>query len=126
MRKYRRGNKSKYDFISMKDIDKKLHGADDKEYHIRLLQIVDNKLDSLMYSLERSRIREYMILTDSRRRLFAVNFISGLGKGFGQAIGFTVLTAMAVYLVSKWVNIPIIGEYIAEFLDIIDKYRRNY
>ena len=27
------------------------------------------------------------------------------------------------YFISEWVNLPIIGRYIAEFLDIVDKFR---
>ena len=64
-----------------------------------------------------------MMLTDSKRRLFIINFVAGLGKGFGQAIGFTVLAAIAVYIVTSWVNLPIIGQYIADIINIVDQYR---
>ncbi|CEN26477.1 hypothetical protein H476_2061 [[Clostridium] sordellii VPI 9048] len=111
--------------INMKDIDKKIHGDENDPVYLRTLNVVNNKLDDLMYIIERSRIREFMILTDSRRRMFTTNFIAGIGKGFGQAIGFSILTAIFIYFISKWVNLPIIGAYLAEFLDIVDKYRRK-
>ena len=115
MKRYRLGNRKnekeiyteEVKALSMKDIDK----------------IANNRIDSLLYMFERSRIMDYMILTDSRRRMFAINFIAGIGKGFGQAIGFSFLTGLVLYIVSKWVNLPIIGEYIAEFLDMVDNFR---
>lgn len=125
MKKYRRGNRVTNGFINMKDIDKKINGNESDPVYLKTLQVVNNKLDSLMYTIERSRIRDFMMLTDSRKRLFTTNFIAGIGKGFGQAIGFSILTAVFIYMISTWVDLPIIGEYIAEFLDIIDKYRRK-
>ncbi|MEG2246632.1 MAG: DUF5665 domain-containing protein [Peptostreptococcaceae bacterium] len=125
MKNYRRGNRATNDFMNMKDIDKKINGNESDPVYLKTLQVVNNKLDSLMYTIERSRIRDFMMLTDSRKRLFTTNFIAGIGKGFGQAIGFSILTAVFIYMISTWVDLPIIGEYIAEFLDIIDKYRRK-
>lgn len=123
MKKYRKGNSYRLDLINMKSLDYDLNGSDDEREYFNTLKIIEHKLEKLILIIERSRIRDYMMLTDNRRRLFFTNFIAGLGKGFGQAIGFTVLAALAIYCVSKWVNLPIIGRYIAEFLDIIDKFR---
>lgn len=125
MKKYRKGNRYTIDLMNMKLLDYQLHGNENDKDYFKVLKIIEHKLESLILIMERSRIRDYMMLTDSRRRLFAINFLAGLGKGFGQAIGFSVLAALAVYLISKWVNLPIIGEYIAEFLDIVEKFRRR-
>ena len=131
MKRYRLGNRKnekelyieEVKALSMKDIDKRIHGNDESNALLKALEIANNRIDSLLYMFERSRIMDYMILTDSRRRMFAINFIAGIGKGFGQAIGFSFLTGLVLYIVSKWVNLPIIGEYIAEFLDMVDNFR---
>lgn len=131
MKRYRLGNRKnekeiyieEVKALSMKDIDKRIHGNDESSALLKALEIANNRIDSLLYMFERSRIMDYMILTDSRRRMFAINFIAGIGKGFGQAIGFSFLTGLVLYIVSKWVNLPIIGEYIAEFLDMVDNFR---
>lgn len=133
MKRYRLGNKKntkkinieKIEVVNMKDIDKKIHGGDESGALLKALEIANNRIDSLLQMFERSRIMDYMILTDSRRRMFAINFIAGVGKGFGQAIGFSVLTGLVLYIVSKWVNLPIIGEHIAVFLDMVDNFRRK-
>lgn len=131
MKRYRLGNRKnekeiyieEVKAVSMKEIDKRIHGDDESSALLKALEIANNRIDSLLYMFERSRIMNYMILTDSRRRMFAINFIAGIGKGFGQAIGFSFLTGLVLYIVSKWVNLPIIGEYIAEFLDMVDNFR---
>lgn len=131
MKRYRLGNRKnekeiyteEVKALSMKDIDKRIHGNDESSALLKALEIANNRIDSLLYMFERSRIMDYMILTDSRRRMFTINFIAGIGKGFGQAIGFSFLTGLVLYIVSKWVNLPIIGEYIAEFLDMVDNFR---
>lgn len=131
MKRYRLGNRKnekeiyieEVKAVSMKEIDKRIHGNDESSALLKALEIANNRIDSLLYMFERSRIMDYMILTDSRRRMFAINFIAGIGKGFGQAIGFSFLTGLVLYVISKWVNLPIIGEYIAEFLDMVDNFR---
>ena len=70
------------------------------------------------------RLINGMYLTDSKRRLFIINFIAGLGKGFGQAIGFTILAALVLALLFSWVDLPFIGRYIAKLLNIVQQYRK--
>ncbi|MBQ3421045.1 MAG: hypothetical protein IJH34_05140 [Romboutsia sp.] len=89
------------------------------------LALIKRYLEKLILIIERSRIREYMILTDSKRRLFFINFVAGLGKGFGQAIGFTLLAAIVFYFLYGWIKLPIIGQYIATLLDIVQNYRNQ-
>ena len=89
------------------------------------LGLIRRYLERLILIIERSRIREYMMLTDSKRRLFLINFVAGLGKGFGQAIGFTVLAALVLYLLSTWVDLPVIGAFIAKLINIVDQYREG-
>lgn len=109
--------------IKMKDLDKFMNELNLDEITSEDLGIIRRYLERLILIIERSRIREYMMLTDSKRRLFFINFVAGLGKGFGQAIGFTVLAALVLYVISTWVELPVIGEFIAKLINIVEKYR---
>lgn len=112
-------------YINMKNLDELINEMYISENPKEDLGLIKRYLERLMLIIERSRIREYMMLTDSKRRLFIINFVAGLGKGFGQAIGFTVLAAVVFYLLAGWINLPIIGAYIAKLLDVIQKYRNQ-
>lgn len=112
-------------YINMKNLDELINEMYISENPKEDLGLIKIYLERLMLIIERSRIREYMMLTDSKRRLFIINFVAGLGKGFGQAIGFTVLAAVVFYLLAGWINLPIIGAYIAKLLDVIQKYRNQ-
>lgn len=111
--------------LNMKDLDDAMNKFEDSKENEKDLVIIRRYLERLILIIERSRIRDYMMLTDSKRRLFAINFVAGLGKGFGQAIGFTVLAAVVLYIFASWVDLPIIGQYIAKIMDIVEGYRKG-
>lgn len=109
--------------INMKDLDKAMNELNLSEQTNEDLGLIRRYLERLTLTIERSRIREYMMLTDSKRRLFLINFVAGLGKGFGQAIGFSILAGLAFYLLSSWMDLPVIGQYIAKLMNFVDQYR---
>lgn len=112
-------------YISMKNLDEIINEMYISENPKEDLGLIKRYLERLMLIIERSRIREYMMLTDSKRRLFLINFVAGLGKGFGQAIGFTILAAVVFYILASWIDLPIIGAYIAKLLDVVQNYRNQ-
>lgn len=64
---------------------------------------------------------EYMEMFDNPRRLLYVNFLIGVARGFGSAIGFTILAALVLYFLQQIIilNIPVIGEFIAQIVAIV-------
>lgn len=111
-------------YISIEDLDRFINGMYLSDDSKKELGIIKRYLEKLILIIERSRIRDYMYLTDSKRRLFIINFIAGVAKGFGQAIGFTILAAVVLALLFSWVDLPIIGRYIAKLLNIVQQYRK--
>ena len=57
------------------------------------------------------------------RRLFWINFWSGIARGLGMAIGFTILAAVVLYLLQRVIllNLPLIGDFIADIVQIVQK-----
>lgn len=88
------------------------------------LGIIKRYLEKLILIIERSRIRDYMYLMESKRKLFIINFIAGLGKGLGQAVGFTILAAIVIRVIFSFADFPIIGKYIADLMNTVEKYRK--
>ncbi len=83
--------------------------------------IIDEKLNKILSKIENTEIAEYIQLVNNPRRMLFINFISGLARGFGLAIGFFVLGAIMVWLLGRlavW-NIPVIGDYVTEIVKIV-------
>lgn len=82
---------------------------------------LENKLDEIVLSLEKTKIVEYVDLINNRKRLLYINFIQGLARGFGMAVGFTLLGALIVYFLRQLIklNLPIIGDFISEIVRIV-------
>lgn len=86
---------------------------------------LNKKLDNLNYVLSKNNILDLVELLGNRKQLFIRNLWSGMAKGIGIGIGVTVITAILVIILQKIVtlNIPIIGEYIADIVDIVERSR---
>ncbi len=55
----------------------------------------------LVDALEQSRVRELAQILSSTRRLLWNSFVSGLFRGLGAALGFSVLGALALLLLGR-------------------------
>ncbi|MEA1959954.1 MAG: DUF5665 domain-containing protein [Bacillota bacterium] len=85
------------------------------------LDKVNEKLEEISLNMEKMGISEYVEMLHNPWRLFFVNFWAGVARGFGMAIGFTVLAAVVIYLLQKIVvlNMPLIGDFIADIVNIV-------
>lgn len=87
------------------------------------IENLENKLENLSLAMEKTKISEYTEIIQNPKRLLLVNFVGGLARGLGMAIGFTILAAIIIYLIRQLVNLPLIGKHIAELLNIVENYR---
>lgn len=87
----------------------------------KLLKILLSKINNLSVKMEKMKLAEYIKLLDNPWRLMYVNFISGLARGVGIAIGFTILGAVVLYFLRILVvlNLPLIGDFIAEIVRLV-------
>lgn len=87
----------------------------------KLYNQINKKLDKLNYLLTKNKVLELAELLGNKKELLFRNIWSGIAKGIGVGIGFTIITAIILLILQKIVtwNIPIIGEYIADIVDIV-------
>ncbi|MDA8354436.1 MAG: DUF5665 domain-containing protein [Firmicutes bacterium] len=85
------------------------------------LERVDDQLKELGRKMEMGQIAAYVQLLNSPTRLILINILTGVARGVGIAIGFTIFTATIVYVLRKLgaLNLPIVGDYIAEIVRIV-------
>lgn len=92
-------------------------------YKMNKEDIILKNLVKLNKTLTRNNILELAELLGNKRKLLVRNLITGVSKGIGIGIGFTILTAIIVIILQKIVtlNIPVIGEYIADIVEIVER-----
>ena len=81
------------------------------------------RLDGLVSALEAMGLDEYLARRNDRKRMLLSNLALGVAKGLGMAVGFTILGAVLFMLLKRvaTANLPIIGEFIAQIVDIVEK-----
>lgn len=90
------------------------------------LEKLMKNIDNLNYVLTKNNLIDLSEILGNRKELLIRNLLSGIAKGIGIGIGFTILTAILIILLQKIVklNIPIIGEYITDIVEIVERNRR--
>ena len=82
---------------------------------------LERQLDRVVASLERMNFEEYLRYVDNRRKQFSVNFMAGVARGLGAAVGFSILGAMIIVILQRLVtaNIPGIGGFLADVVRMV-------
>lgn len=88
-----------------------------------MLKDLKNKIDKISDSLEKSNIVEMSYILGSKKEILKRNLIAGISRGVGIGIGVTLITAILIYILQKIIllNIPIIGDYITDIVQIVQK-----
>ncbi|MBX5476452.1 MAG: hypothetical protein IRZ18_04925 [Clostridia bacterium] len=95
------------------------HGDGDAPFLRRLAGLIER----LLISLERAEIADYVALYEHPARLLWYNFMAGVARGIGTAVGFTLLGALFIQTL-RWfnlLNLPVIGRLVAEIVKIVNR-----
>ena len=81
------------------------------------------RLDEHLERLERLRLPEYIRYLEDRRRFLLTQFLGGVFRGLGTAVGFTILGAVLVMVLQGLAqrNLPVIGDFLAEIVRIVQR-----
>lgn len=89
----------------------------------RKANLLKEAIDNLIKTLEEGNVLEWAYLLGNKKEIIKRNLLAGIARGIGIGIGVTVITAILIMALQKIVslNIPIIGEYIADIVAIVEK-----
>lgn len=87
---------------------------------------IEDLLKKLSLDMEKMKLAEYIELLNNPKRLLWVNFIAGVARGLGTAIGFTILFAIILYFLQKLVllKLPLISDFIADIVRMVQNNTR--
>ena len=82
---------------------------------------LERQLARIISTMERINIEEYLRYIDDRKRQFWVNFIAGVARGLGAAVGFSVLGALMLAILRQLIkaNVPVIGGFLADVVRMV-------
>ena len=65
---------------------------------------------------------DFMQYLQSGRSIMWINFRAGVAKGLGMTLGMTVVLAILIWVLTKLVALPVVGEYFAEAEQFVHDY----
>ena len=93
------------------------------ENESKQIKNLGSSIRQLSVNLEKAKIMEYVNLLEDPKRLLLLNFVAGLARGLGMAVGFSILGAVAILVLRRLVvlNLPLIGDFIAELIKLVNR-----
>lgn len=87
---------------------------------------LEEKINELIISMEKIKLAEYVELLNNPKKLLWVNFVAGIARGLGTAIGLTLLFALLLYILQKLVllNLPLLSDFIATLIHMVQNSSR--
>ena len=91
------------------------------ETDLQSARIIVEQVDRWLSAMERLRLADYVRYVDDRRRLIRTSFLSGVARGLGMAVGFTILGAMLVLALQDLArrNLPLISDFLAQIVGVV-------
>ncbi len=85
--------------------------------------LLERGIEQLNDMLSKKELHELIYILGSKKEILKRNLLGGIARGIGGGIGFTIITAIIIYFLQRIVrlNIPVIGEYINDIVDIVQK-----
>lgn len=89
------------------------------------IDILTKSINKLIKTMEKANLVELNYILGNKKEIIIRNLFAGISRGIGIGMGVTIITAIIIILLNKIVklNIPIIGEYIADIVEIVQKSR---
>ncbi|SDD40749.1 DUF5665 domain-containing protein [Sporomusa acidovorans] len=91
-------------------------------------EFVAKQLERLVNRLEAMRIADYMELLERPARLIFTNFVAGIARGLGIAIGASLVFALLLSFLKQLIllNIPGIGGFIADIVRFVEAKKGTF
>ena len=71
--------------------------------------------------VQQFQAREFLQIEDNPKKFILYNFIFGIARGLGFAVGVSLIFASIIWLLSKLAIVPVLGNFIGELLNYIER-----
>lgn len=109
----------------MSPTDRLLVQIDKLLAEIQEVRKVNERMDKIAMFLEDIRLADVIQNYTAPRKLLWINFLAGLARGLGLTIGTAIVLAFFGSLLSQFLSIPILGDYIRQLVEYVESYRQQ-
>ncbi|MGF7048336.1 hypothetical protein J2T13_002843 [Paenibacillus sp. DS2015] len=81
------------------------------------------RLDQIADSLDKAEFKDIIENYSNPKKRMITNFTAGLSRGLGLSLGTFVVLGLLGYILSIFVDMPLIGKYISDLQSYIDAYK---
>ncbi|WP_438349110.1 DUF5665 domain-containing protein [Paenibacillus sp. FA6] len=84
---------------------------------------LNSRLDQIAQMLDKAEFKDIVENYSNPKKRIITNFTAGLSRGLGLSLGTFVFLGMLGYIVSIFVDMPLIGKYLGDLQKYIDAYK---
>jgi hypothetical protein len=92
------------------------------EDEISLIHHLNRSVQRLAAHMEKAHFDDYAAMFSRPFKFIIFNFLAGMARGFGVAVGMTVIVGLLLYLLTRLIDLPFIGFHIAQIVELVNKY----
>lgn len=95
---------------------------DPKEHPFELrheVKRLNGRLDQIANMLDRAEIKDILENYSNPKKRILSNFMAGMSRGLGLSLGTFVVLGLLGWLLSLFVDLPMVGDYIKSLQDYI-------
>ncbi|WP_150273510.1 DUF5665 domain-containing protein [Paenibacillus tepidiphilus] len=99
----------------------KAYEVDEHPFELRHeVKRLNERLDKIADSLEKSEFKDILENYTNPKKRIVTNLIAGISRGLGLSLGTFVILGLLGYILSLFLDVPVIGEYLGEIKKYID------
>ncbi|MBO2945531.1 hypothetical protein JJQ72_16255 [Paenibacillus sp. F411] len=119
-----RNDSTRRESVSEEKPQQHAYEVDEHPFELRHeVKRLNTRLDKVADTLERADFKDIIENYMNPKRRLITNFTAGLARGLGLTVGTVVVLSLLGYLLSLFVDLPLIGDYIAQLQGYIDQAR---
>lgn len=108
----------------MSPTDRMLAQIDQMLRELHEVRELNERMHKVAMFLEDIRLADVIQNYTAPRKLLWINFLAGLARGLGLTIGTAIVLALLGSLLTQFLSIPIIGDFIRQLIEYVQSYQK--
>ncbi len=94
-----------------------------------LLEKMNANVEKLAAHFEKATIQDYLKFVGNPWKVLGTNLLAGIMRGFGLAIGITIIFAVIMIILTKilshLITLPFVGREVAQLVQMVNGYLKE-